>query len=94
MEELGNKTVLELLELKEYYREKYGLYIENDMGERGSKNHKTKPYWGCSFKKRVKHPKKKGMRYNNHRVYQTFDTYKEALIFCLERADEVNSEMV
>ena len=93
MEELGNKTVLELLELKEYYREKHGLYIENDMGERGSMNHKTKPYWGCTFTKRIKHPKKKGVRYNAKRSYQTFDTYKDALVFCLERADMVNSEM-
>lgn len=94
MKELEKKSMLELLELKEYYREKYGLYIENDMGERGSFNHKTKPYWGCCFKKRIKHPEKKGMKYNAHRVYQTFDSYREALIFCLERAEMVNSEMV
>ena len=30
MKELEKKSMLELLELKEHYREKYGLYIEND----------------------------------------------------------------
>ena len=93
MEDLDKKTILELLELKEYYREKYGLYIENDMGERGSMNHKTKPYWGCSFKKRIKHPEKKGRKFNAEIVFRTFDTYRESLIFCLEQADFVNTEI-
>ena len=93
MNDLNNKTMLELLELKEYWREKYGLYIENDMGERGSFNHKTKPYWGCVVKKRIKHSSIKGRKCNAHLVYQTFDSYREALIFCLERAEDVNSKL-
>lgn len=88
-EELEKMSMLELLELKEFYRTKHGLHIENNMDERGSFNHKTKPYWGCTFKKRMKHPKKKGRNYNAHIVYQTFDSYREALIFCLSWADNV-----
>jgi hypothetical protein len=86
MEKLDDKTMLELLILKEEYRVKHGLYIENEMGERGSMNHKTKQYFTCEFKKRVKHPKEKYMRWNASISYQTFDTYREALVFCLERA--------
>ena len=84
----------DLLALKEHYRVKYGLYIENDMGERGSHNNRSKPYWGCSFKKRIKHPQKKSTKYIAQQTYQTFDTYREALIFCLEIADRVNDELI
>jgi hypothetical protein len=87
---LKNKSMIELLELKEYYRSKFGLYIENNMGERGSFNNKTKPYWSCDFIKRVNI--KKGLKHNGHISYQTFNSYKEALIFCLSIADEVNNK--
>lgn len=91
--ELQKKTMLELLELKEYWRVKHGLYIENNMDERGSFNHKTKPYWTCDFKKRVKHPQKKGLNWNSQRSYRTFDSYREALIFCLSMAELVNNDI-
>lgn len=79
----------ELLELKEWYRVKHGLYIENDLGERGTRNHKTKPYWGCSFKKRGKHPRTKGKSFNYQIVYGTKDSFEEAVRSSLELADRV-----
>ena len=60
MSELEEMSMLALLELKDEYRSKCGLYIENNIGERGTANHKTKEYFTCDFRKRVKHPLKKG----------------------------------
>lgn len=91
--DLEKMSVLQLLEIKEMFRVKHGLYIENNMKERGSANHKTKPYWTCTFKKRVKCPTKKGVNYNNQMSYQTYEDYKVALVFCLSIAEEVNVEM-
>lgn len=82
-----------LLLKKEDYRTKHGLHIQNNMSERGSMNHKTKPYWTCDFVKRIKHPLKKGRRWNARTSYQTFDSYEEALVFSLEQADDVLKEM-
>ena len=79
--------MLELLELKELYRTKHGLYIENEMGERGSFNHKTKPYWCCKYKKRISHPNRKGVNTNGHISCGTFNSYREALVSSLEYAD-------
>ena len=82
----------ELLLKKEWWRIEHGLHIENDMGERGTMNYKSKEYFCCGFTKRITHPTKNRMRWNARCSYQTFDTYKEALIFSLERAETVNNE--
>lgn len=88
VENLEEKSILELVTLKEEFRAKHNLYIENDLGERGSKNRKTKEYYGVSFKKRIRAAK--GKKYLCQSCHQTFDTYREALIYSLYHAQEVS----
>jgi hypothetical protein len=70
----------ELLFIKEWIRIKFKIFIENNLGERGSMNRKTKEYYTVSMSKRIPHPTKKGMRYNNRCSHETKDTYDDA--FC------------
>jgi len=90
---LQNKTVVELLMMKEELRVKKGIHIENDLGERGSMNHKTKPYFTCVLirRRRIKSASQKNYRYNESISYETFDTYKEALIFGIIHAREMKA---
>ena len=86
---LQRKSIAELLAIKEELRVKKGIHIENDLGERGSMNYKTKPYFSCVLKRRLKSPTRKNKRYNEHICYETFDTYEEALIFGIIQAQDM-----
>lgn len=70
----------ELIFIKEWIRIKFKIFIENNLQERGSMNRKTKEYYTVSLVKRIPHPTKKGLRYNNKCCHETKDTYDEA--FC------------
>lgn len=88
IENLEEKTMIELLILKEEFRVKHNLYIENDLNERGSMNRKTKEYYSVSFKKRIR--QSKGKRFIGQSSHQTFNTYREALIYSLYNAQATN----
>lgn len=87
--DLAKLSIIELLTLKEKYRSEHGLYIENNMDERGAMNGKTEQYFTVHFTKRITHPSKKGMKWNARSSWQTFKTYRKALEFALEQADYV-----
>lgn len=70
----------ELLFIKEWIRIKFKIFIENNLQERGSMNRKTKEYYTVALTKRIPHPTKKGMRYNNRCSHETKDKYDDA--FC------------
>lgn len=74
-----------LLLIKEHIRRKYKVNIENDHGERGSLNHKTKEYFTCKMSKRIKDLKNPRRKRNRDIAFATYDTYEEALLGSIYR---------